>query len=134
MPNGASGKSVVMTVKAGETEEFGEIIFRAPGEYYYQVTELNTKKKGYTYDSAVYTLHYTLSLNDEGELVMDRITYKNGKNLGHDVSEFEFVNKYTPPEGPDTGDHNKLAGMLGIFGSSALGLIYMFFRRRREEF
>ena len=38
-----------------------------------------------------------------------------------------------PPHGPDTGDTNDLTKMLGLMATSGLGLVYMFFRRRREE-
>lgn len=137
MPEGADGDVNTMKVKAGDLEEFGDIVFRIPGEYVYEIREVDTGKKGYKYDSSVYRLVYNLTVEESEpgvyQLVMDLTTYKNGKEVN--VAEYSFVNEYTaPPPGtnPLTGDNTNILLPAAAFAAALVILILFIIRRRKN--
>lgn len=58
--------------------------------YYYQVSEVNDVKPGYTYDSSVYTVKIEISDNDNGTLTAAVSLTKSGQP----VSSLSFSNSY----------------------------------------
>ncbi|MBR2707522.1 MAG: Ig-like domain-containing protein [Mogibacterium sp.] len=99
-PSGQSGKSTAATVKLkvekGQTEANSEIpglTFKKPGEYIYNVRELNESAAGYTYDDKVYTVKYVVEPDpdDPDDMLCTKQTILDGKN---EVKICEFVNKY----------------------------------------
>ena len=54
-----------VTVKAGETGDFGKLTFEAEGTYEYTITEEDGKLKGYTYDTEAKTV--TITVEDDGK-------------------------------------------------------------------
>ena len=105
---------------------FGEITYKKTGVYNYTVAEVAGSDTSVTYDKALYPVTVTVTDDGEGKL--------KAAISGTPVFRNTFVEP--PKEGsnrPKTGDTNDLTGMLGLMGTSAAGLMYMFFRRRRED-
>jgi pilin isopeptide linkage protein len=110
MPAAADGaQSMQTTIVGSGTSEFGELTFTQAGTYVYRVTEENTGETGYTYDTSVYEVIYTVE-NGNGELTCTRTITKDGEVV--DQASFDFTNVYqnptpaTPDEPTTNGDDN----------------------------
>lgn len=91
MPEGSvRGKKTVST-KPGTEKEFGEMQFAAPGKYVYEIAEVKDNQKGYTYDTGVYKLTYTVEVRDR-KLNCSLAVTKDGKSVNQAV--FTFTNQY----------------------------------------
>ena len=135
MPKGSNGKVKTIEAKAGVEKEFGEIVFKEPGTYDYEITEFDTGLAGYEYDSTVYELHYEIT-EEDGTLQKTLTIYKNGEEV--DVSAFTFTNKYKDPydpKKPPTGDTNNPFGWLALFAlaTACLGAAVVGRRRKNEQ-
>ena len=98
MPDGSNGTTKEISIKGSGSSKFGPITFTEPGTYTYTVSERDTGVEGYTYDTTVYTIRYTVT-EQNGELVSKCvITDPNGKEVNSPV----FTNKYTVTDDPDT--------------------------------
>ena len=112
---------------------FDPLTFDKVGEYTFTVREAKGNLENVTYDSKIYTVTAKVTDPHTGDNLEVEWVCDGGKKI-------VFENKYEEPpkpgesKKPDTGDHNDLAGMLGLMGASAAGLVYMFFRRRREDY
>ena len=135
LPNGAEGEASVSITGAGEIE-LGDIEFKEAGEYVYKVAEKNTGNKDYIYDTSVYTVKYTVTL--EGDtLVSAREITKDGERF----EKPEFVNRLkeaAPPNPPEdsgtpstttakvspqkTGDDTDIMMLIIIAAASAAAL------------
>ena len=105
----ANDEIIVKTRGAGRAE-IGKIIFKAAGDYFFRVTEINTHESGYKYDNTVYFCKYEVRENAERTaLVIRRIAVKydnaNGRVIydgtGPLTLNFNFINDYIKPP-PDT--------------------------------
>ena len=95
MPEGSNGNTkTVARIGSGEIEG-GAFSFASPGVYTYTISELNTGADGWTYDNTVYTLTFTVTLED-GALHASCTLTKDGEAADKAL----FVNHYTPEE-PD---------------------------------
>ena len=97
MPEGSVGTTKEIRITGSGSSEFGPITFTKPGVYTYTVSEKNTGVEGYTYDTTVYTIQYTVTEQDGNLVLQRRITDPNGKEVDSSV----FTNKYSVP-GPST--------------------------------
>ena len=137
MPKAANGaSSMTMSITGAGVKEFGHIDFTKPGTYSYKVSEVAGSNPDCTYDNSVYIVTATVTEDENYKLHVNTTYQKNGQSVS--TASFQFVNTYKEiPEdddnGPGTGDTNDITGMLGLMGTSAAGLMYMFFRRRRED-
>ena len=145
MPEGSDGNVKIMKVKAGEEKEFGDIVFRIPGVYTYEIREINTGKKGYKYDSTVYKLEYNMTVDSSEDgvykLHMDRKVYKDGVEV--DMATYSFENEYTAPETeepptpdkdkPDTGDTNNIVIPAAIFAAALIAFLIMYLKKRKNR-
>lgn len=94
MPEKASGaQSMVLTIHGAGTSEFGAITFTKAGTYVYEITENNTGKEGYTYDTARYLVTYEVTVNG-GVLECSRTITKNGE----EADDVIFTNTYKEEE------------------------------------
>lgn len=96
MPEGSTGNTKTLTLNGSGEVEIGTFTFAEPGIYTYTVSELNTGADGWTYDNTVYTLTFTVTLED-GALHAAHTLTKDGEA----AEKALFVNRYTPVE-PDT--------------------------------
>lgn len=96
MPEGSAGSTKTLTLNGSGEVEIGAFTFAEPGIYTYTISELNTGADGWTYDNTVYTLTFTVTLED-GVLHASYTLTKDGEAADKAL----FVNRYTPVE-PDT--------------------------------
>lgn len=92
MPEGAAAGVKTISTLAGTEKEFGELEFRIPGRYVYQVAEINDGQAGYSYDGGVYTLTYTVARNGNA-LECGLSVAKDGAAV--DGSALAFTNVYS---------------------------------------
>jgi hypothetical protein len=139
MPDGAEGNTKTIRIKADELTEFGDIVFKVPGEYVYEIREVDTGKKGYKYDDSVFTLVYNMTVEESEpgvyQLVMDRKVYKDGAEYKH--AEYTFVNEYTAPatpgNSPFTGDNTKILIPVVMFAAAFTALLAMIIKKRKNK-
>lgn len=94
MPDGSDGFAKKLTVLGQGSVEAGLIEFTRPGVYRYSLAEENTGIPGYTYDTTVYSITYTV-VSQKGVLsISDRSITANGAK----VSKAVFTNTYTEPK------------------------------------
>lgn len=84
-----------ITVKDGETGEFGPITYTVPGDYQYKVYEQNGKQNYFTYDTAIYEVTVRI-VNDEKGGLASEIGAKKEGNTGK--SDIKFNNQYSAPK------------------------------------
>lgn len=101
MPAGSSGTVKEISITGAGSIGFGDITFTKPGTYVYNISEKNTGVDGYTYDTTVYTVTYTVTQED-GVLKVQR-TISDSK--ANSVTAVEFTNSYKIPGNklPQTG-------------------------------
>ena len=130
MPEGSTGMTKEIKITGSGSSEFGEITFTEPGVYTYTISEKNTGIKGYTYDTTVYTIQYTVTEQD-GKLVSQRrITNKSGTEVDSPV----FTNKYeATPELPQTGLTWWPVPLLLCFGLAFYVVGFLLRRKQRNE-
>ena len=96
MPEGSNGNTKIITLTGSGKVELGKFSFPGPGVYTYTISELNTGEDGWEYDKTVYTLTFTVTLED-GVLYAERELTKAGEA----ADKLLFTNQYAPAE-PDT--------------------------------
>ena len=64
MPEGSRGNTKIVTLTGSGKAELGWFTFENVGVYTYTLSELNTGAEGWEYDNTVYTLTYTVTLED----------------------------------------------------------------------
>lgn len=84
------------TVKGGGQFNFGSIQFKEPGIYEYEFREINTGAAGYTYDTSIYIVRFTVKANDANELFAVMQIIKNNTVINNAV-QVVFRNKYVKP-------------------------------------
>lgn len=135
MPEGSDKNLKIMEAKAGTPEEFGEMVFRVPGTYVYEIKELDTGLENYEYDGSVYRLTYEVTA--EGNKLVNHLTVtKNGTVVN--LSEYEFINTYipdedVPPGTVKTGDDNNIVAPAVAFGIALILLIIFLIKRRKSN-
>lgn len=152
MPSGSKDGVKMMNIIGPGEAEFGTWSYTKPGTYYYTVSEVNNGEKGYSYDTAVYTITDSVK-NENGRLaVMRTVTNASQKP----VENFTFVNKYKTPlgengdaesskgtgagkgiNGPKTGDDTNSVPLFiinVIAAFAAVGcIVYLLFDKHRIE-
>lgn len=89
MPDDAVGNVAWRSVVGEGQTSFGEISFSEPGEYTYLVVEEDTASLGWDYDSAIYTVIFTVTESETGLSCVYEILRNH--NI---VDEIEFFNYY----------------------------------------
>ena len=88
------------------------IEFTNPGEYTYEITELNDQQVGYTYDTSIFRV--TVTVADDGDLTQEvKKSVDNGENWTA-AKEVEFVNRY------ETSEDATLDGATNLSGTKTL--------------
>lgn len=72
--------------------QFEEITYTKPGEYVYEITEVDGKEAGYSYDGTVYTAKVVVT--DKDGYLAAEVTYYEGQ----EETEVVFTNGYVPEE------------------------------------
>ncbi len=132
MPPGSTGNVKIIETTADVLREFGDIVFRVPGEYYYRISEINTGLDGYTYDTSVYQLHYTITLED-GKLVSNLEVTKNGEPYENAVYIFENDYDEEVPPPPGTGDYTNIVLPVVVFIGAMIAFAVILMKRRQKK-
>lgn len=96
MPEGSDGNTKILTLDGSGELEIGMITFDRPGTFVYTVTELNGGMQGWTYDTAIYTMTVTVTV-ENGKLVPTYTLTKNGQF----TDKLIFTNHYERTVPPD---------------------------------
>ena len=99
MPAGSANGVKKIYITGSGWAEFGTWSYTEEGTYYYKVAEVNSNIRGYTYDTAVYTITDSVKATD-GQLVLARVV-TNSSN--RQVASFSFINTYTSSGGGGGG-------------------------------
>lgn len=99
MPKDSKNGSKTISITGAGKSKFGEIQFSAPGDYVYTVSEEKGSVSGYTYDSTVYTITFTV-IEEDGDL---KVNAKAKNSQGKAVEALVFTNKYSTGGGGGGG-------------------------------
>lgn len=83
-----------ITITGAGTADFGDITFVVPGVYRYEVTETDEGADGYTYDSTVCTITYTVTQPDAATTALQCVRTIAGAD-GKTEETAAFTNIYT---------------------------------------
>ena len=114
MPAGSVNGVKTITVAGSGEGEFGTWSYDAAGTYYYTISEINTGEKGYTYDTAVYTITDTVK-EENGRLIVSRVVTNESNKQ---VTTFTFINKFSGGGGGNTSGSSTGGGNTGGGNSS----------------
>ena len=93
MPLNSEGNIKTIVITGSGEAEIGTFSFAEPGVYIYTLSELNTGAEGWTYESAVYTLTFTVT-PENGALNASLALTKDG----NPAEKLQFVNHYAPDQ------------------------------------
>ncbi|MDO5100476.1 MAG: Cna B-type domain-containing protein [Eubacteriales bacterium] len=135
------GQAEVSLNDAGEAK-FGHLTFKEVGVYAYTVSEVKGKDKHYTYDSAVYTVTFTVVDDNRQLKVTKTVIEKDGKPAQAVV----FTNRYQKPtpspdptpdrqktSSPKTGDGTAIGLYIGVAILSLGGLACVLTYKKRDN-
>ena len=91
MPEGSVDGIKEATITGSGTTSIGNIEFKLPGTYVYELTEVHGAARGYTYDQTVYTFTYKVK-DVNGDLQSELVITKGTE----EVNTAEFTNVYKP--------------------------------------
>ena len=161
MPEASVGGYKRLFIQGSGTKEFGKWSYDKTGTYYYTIYEVNTGARGYTYDTAVYTITDTVT-SENGKLVLSRVVTNQANKL---VTSCSFINTYekslltpevpstttppnnapssqngknpTAPNGPKTGDETEIGMYLVLLCAAgavmAASACYLLVSKRRGK-
>ena len=93
MPEGSVDGRKTVKIKGSGQFEFGEIVYERPGQYTYEIGEIDGGITGYTYDQT----RYTISVLIDDDFVVHTHIYVNDE-IVHAIT---FENKYKKPSTPE---------------------------------
>ncbi|MDD7512371.1 MAG: Cna B-type domain-containing protein [Clostridiales bacterium] len=138
MPEGSKDGVKTTTIKGSGSSEFGNIEFKLPGTYRYEITEVNDGVKNYKYDKSVYVITFEVKDKDGELFATQSIEKKEDVNAkeGETSKAIVFKNKYEEPkkevESPRTGDKNHPITYMALGGFFSSLLLMSLFKRRRN--
>ena len=91
MPEGSVDGIKEATITGSGTTSIGNIEFKLPGTYVYELTEVQGAARGYTYDQTVYTFTYKVK-DVNGDLQSELVITKGTE----EVNTAELTNVYKP--------------------------------------
>ena len=111
MPKAANGANTLTITRTGAGDlDIGELTFTEPGEYVYAISENTGNATGYTYDTRIYYVTYTVSLKganlsavrtvSQNGATVDRATFSNAYAAPAPVQPVQPVRPVTPPVTP----------------------------------
>ena len=137
MPGDHTSQVFQFEVPVNGVTTLDQTVFHRAGTYVYEISEINTGEKNWTYDKNTFRIIYSVKEGERG-LEITRYIQKNGKT---DTGYVEFINTYKVPtkgdKGPiKTGDTSNLGmwgAILGVSGMTAAVAITVLARKRRSE-
>ena len=101
MPQGSSGGSKTISITGAGEANFGQIDFAAAGTYKYNISEIQESITGWVYDTTVYTL--TVSVTLQGGVLSAASTLTKADGAAAGSGKAEFTNNYNKPDEPGPG-------------------------------
>ena len=129
MPEDAGEDGKTLTIKGKGTASAGTIRLDRAGTYEYEWTEIAGKAKNCSYDTAVFRLTYTVTETETGLQAATTLT-RNG--APSELEHVTFVNEYTKPNVPQTGDGSRPGLWLAVM-SGSLVLCAVLVRARKRQ-
>ena len=134
MPAGSAGGVKTITITGSGVSDFGTWSYSRTGIYTYTVYEVNTAERGYTYDTAVYTITDTVT-DVNGQLVLSRAVRNNTNTQ---VETMAFINQYSiwggvAPKTWDGMNINLYVTLLVLAGTAITGLIVYTKRQKKQN-
>lgn len=142
MPEGSKDGVKTTTIKGTGSSEFGNIEFKLPGTYRYEITEVNDGVKNYKYDKSVYVITFEVKDKDGELFATQSIEKKEDVNAkeGETSKAIVFKNKYeepkktlTHPANPGTGDSSVIIEYSVIAGLGIALLAIAALRKKRVD-
>lgn len=127
--------------KTAKSDSKGKAVFNLTfGEedigktYTYTLTEINTKKKNFTYSKASYEFEISISLNEEGKIEAD--IKKDGKAVTTASGAFENIYSGKKDYIPKTGDDSNITFYFTTMGASfaLLAAVYFLYLKTRPKY
>jgi pilin isopeptide linkage protein/LPXTG-motif cell wall-anchored protein len=129
MPAGSKDGVKTVQITGNGSYEFGNMYYDEPGEWVYEISEIDDGVKGYTYDTTKYTLTVKVTEDADGDGYLDKTETVTG---GDGQIVFTNVYKAEPAPSPKTGDGTATTvALLTLLASAAL--IGLFGQRRKEQ-
>nr|WP_278335943.1 FctA domain-containing protein [Clostridium indicum] len=100
MPAGSANGVKTMTIVGSGEKDFGTWAYTTEGTYYYTISEVNTQERGYTYDTAVYTITDVVKAVNNQLTVSRTVT----NHLNKPVTACIFINRYKISSGGGGGN------------------------------
>lgn len=131
LPEGAVNWLMTRTITAAGSFEFGEMEFGEIGTYVYELRELPTEAKNFTFDPTLYTI--TIKISREGKNLVKAVVYT--KNNGTEALEkIVYTNVYKaplPPPIPRTGESPTALPLLGA--AMVLGGVGLTVKKKKSK-
>lgn len=96
MPEGSKNGEKTTVIHGGREFEFGKIEITVPGVYVYSIEEIIGNHEGFTYDSSIYTISFTITEENDA-LHVEKTEIMRGSEKANSI---EFVNNYKPTPTP----------------------------------
>lgn len=140
MPEKSNG-----TVQGSGQIILGPVTYTVPGDYHYSISQKVGNAANYTYDTSVYSVTVRVVNSEDGGLAAEVWAVKDGAS--DKVEEITFSNEYKAPEGPkkpedpkkpivitapQTGDMANVNLFIGLLAASALTLVFVVLKTRRD--
>ena len=135
LPEGAENGVMTMTIEGAGMKEFGQFFFTKPGYYKYEIYEVNDCKKGYTYDTHVYTVEYNITVSKKDNSLMKEMKVDLVVVKEFAADQFKFINTYEKelPPPPYTGDDSRIAVNAVMMGLSMAGIVFITKKKKEED-
>lgn len=135
MPEGSSGLSKTVSIKAGEKPDFGEITFTKPGIYYYVVSRQRENHTRIREDDSRYRVMVTVLSDMDTEVAITRIGGSSAKDASDQedsgkVEEIIYTDIYDAT--PKTGDSAEVL-VLVFTGIVCSAILFLMIASRRKE-
>ena len=134
LPEGAENGVMTMTITGAGSMDFGKFFFTRLGTYKYEIREVNDGREGYTYDTHVYTIEFSITVNDKDNSLVKTMTVDGEAVDEFADGQFTFVNTYkkevTPP--PETGDNSRALLNAVIVVLSVAGIAFIL-KKKKEK-
>ena len=140
MPEKSNG-----TVQGPGQIVLGPMTYTVPGDYHYSISQKVGNAANYTYDTSVYSVTVRVVNSEDGGLAAEVWAFKDGGS--NKVEEITFSNEYKAPEepkvpedpkkpvvttAPQTGDMANVNLFIGLLAASALVLVLIVLKTRRD--
>ena len=140
MPEKSNG-----TVQGSGQIVLGPVTYTVPGDDHYSISQKVGNAANYTYDTSVYSVTVRVVNSEDGGLAAEVWAVKDGAS--DKVEKITFSNEYKAPEGPkkpedpkkpivitapQTGDMANVNLFIGLLAASALTLVFVVLKTRRD--